>query len=144
MTTAPDPLKLVARLLTDATDARLDDTAFRQRAQRTVRRLQQALSPPPRIQGNGITTRAGAAPPARYRFVAVPNGAGGITSVSLATAVFDELAGALGGAEAVTALARRVARGHKPDSGVSRSAYVLRRLRQAAERSGRQPAGRLR
>ena len=70
-----------------------------------------------------------------YRFIAVPNGAGGTTSISLSNATFEELARALGGPRQVSALARQVEHGHKLESGVTGSAYVLKRLRQRAARA---------
>ena len=137
----PDPHKLIARIVTDAADERLDDAAFRARAQRAARQLQRALeqavgpAATGRARATGGKHQAGDLQRSACRYIAVPNGAGGTTSISLSNAIFEELADALGGAAQVNALARKVAVGHKPDSGVSRSAYVLKRLRQRAARA---------
>lgn len=134
MTTA-DPHKLVARIVADAADEQLNDAAFRTRTQRAARQLQRALEQLPASAANPSRRQAGGGRRPSYRFIAVPNGAGGTTSISLSTATFAELAQALGGDKQVSALARKVAVGHKPDSGVSRSAYVAKRLQQRAARA---------
>lgn len=136
-----DPGKLLDRILIEAADKRLDDAVFRRRTARAARQLQSMLGQPAR---SAATKRAGAAPTRRqsaaravqprYHYVTVPNGAGGTTSVSLSNAVFDELAQALGGAAKVTEHARSVAGSHEPGSGMTRTAYVLKRLRQRAAR----------
>ena len=137
----PDPHQLIARIVADAVDEQLDDTAFRARTQRAARQLQRALeqsTAPATTRAVGATGRkrqAGESQRSAYRYIAVPNGAGGTTSISLSNATFAELAEALGGPRQVNALARKVAAGHQPDSGVSRSAYVLKRLRQHAARA---------
>ena len=124
-------------------DEQLDDAAFRARAQHAARQLQRALEQsdaPAATRAAGATGRkrqAGDSQRSAYRYIAVPNGAGGTTSISLSNATFKELAEALGGAAQVNALARKVAVGHKPDSGVSRSAYVLKRLRQREARAAK-------
>ena len=136
-----DPHKLIARIVGDAADKQLDDAAFRARAQRAARQLQRALEQsdtPAATRAAGATGRkrqAGDSQRLAYRYIAVPNGAGGTTSVSLSNGTFEELAQALGGPRQVNALARKVAAGHKPESGVTRSAYVLKRLRQRAARA---------
>ena len=73
----------------------------------------------------------------RYVFVAVPNGSGSTTSVSIVASLFDELARALGGRQEVSTLARKVAAGYNPSSGIPRSAYVRMRL----QRRAASPAG---
>lgn len=126
---------LAAKIAADAKDDRLDDAAFRRRARRAAAKLQQLLeeqAPPARRSGRPASPSKGAPAQSRYVFVAVPNGTGGMTSVSIVNSVFDELAKALGGRNQVTALARKLALSHKPNSGMSRSAYVLRRLQQRA------------
>lgn len=140
-----DPQKLLARIVADAADDRLDDASFRRRAERAGRRalraLEQSAAPAAARGAHAATGTAGrrtiAAQPSPYRFVAVPNGAGGTTSVSLSASVFEELAQALGGPAKVAEHARKAAAGHKPDSGVSRSAYVRKRLQQRATRAAR-------
>ena len=140
---APNLHKLIDRIVSDATDAQLDDATFRVRAQRIAKQLQRALAEPAApaaARKNAAGKRGRPAAPSRrsaYRFIAVPNGDGGTTSVSLSNDNFDELAHALGGNAQVTALARKVAASHKSDSGVSRSAYVLKRLRQRAARAAK-------
>lgn len=140
---APDLHKLIRRIVADAADAQLDDAAFRVRAQRAAKQLQRALGEPPTPATKRKNAPVNRARPAKrsgrsaYRFIAVPNGTGGTTSVSVANTTFDELAQALGGNAQVTALARKVAASHKSDSGVSRSAYVLKRLRQRAARTAK-------
>ena len=141
---APNLHKLIDRIVSDATNAQLDDATFRARAQRIAKQLQRALAEPAApaaaARKNAAGKRGRPAAPSRrsaYRFIAVPNGDGGTTSVSLSNANFDELAQALGGNAQVTALARKVAASHKSDSGVSRSAYVLKRLRQRAARAAK-------
>ena len=122
---------LAARIAAEATDDRIDDTTFRRRAKRTaaqVLKILEAAGPQ-----RGARRDAPSATP-RYVFVAVPNGIGGTSCISIASPVFDMLASRLGGARSVTALARQVAAGHKPATGVSRSAYVLKRLEQRATR----------
>ena len=134
----PDPHKLIARIVADATDERLDDAAFRARAQRAAHQLQRALAQsvaPSAARAAGATGRKRRAVDSQrpaYRYIAVPDGAGGLSSVSLAIATFEELAAALGDSKQVIALAKKVAIGHKPASGMSRSAYVAKRLRQLA------------
>lgn len=130
--------ELAAKLAADALNERIDDAAFRRRARRAATRLQKLLAEEQAGAPRGSRApgrRARAAPAARYVFVAVPNGSGGTTSVSIAHPVFEDLADALGGRAQVTALARKVAVGHRPESGVSRSAYVLRRLQQRAAKA---------
>ena len=129
---ALDLHKLIGRLVTDAVDKRLEDAAFRARAERTARQLQRVLGQ----AADGRRQAAGARRPA-YRFIAVPNSAGGTSCVSVSSATFEELARALGGDTQVSALARKVAAGHRPETGVSRSAYVVKRLRQRAARTVR-------
>lgn len=137
---APDLQKLIRRIVADAADSQLDDASFRIRAQRAAKQLQRALGEPPAPatkRRNAVGDRgrpAGRSGRSAYRFIAVPNGTGGTTSVSVANTTFAELAQALGGNAQVTALARKVAASHKSDSGVSRSAYVLKCLRQRAAR----------
>ena len=130
---ATDIQTLAARIAADATDQQIDDAAFRQRTKRAAARLLKLLGA---ADGQRAAPRQGTATAPRYMYVAVPNGAGGVTSVSITRAVFDELAARLGGARAATALARQVAAGHKPGTGISRSAYVLKRLQQRAARAG--------
>ena len=144
MTTNADPQKLLARLIDQAADREIDDASFRRRMLRASRQLQNLLgneaapaAPAARTAARARPAAAAAARPSPYRYIAVPNGAGGTTSVSLSTEVFDELASAMGGPAKVAEQARKVAVGHKPDSGVSRSAYVLRRLQQRAARAAR-------
>lgn len=131
---------LAAKIAADARDDRIDDAAFRRRARRAAAKLQQLLeeqaSPPARRSGRPASPSKAAPAQSRYVFVAVPNGTGGMTSVSIVNSIFDELAKALGGRNQVTALARKLALSHKPDSGISRSAYVLRRLQQRAATAG--------
>ena len=136
MTTPFNPEKLLARMAADANDDGLDDAAFRQRTLRAVKRLQRELVPQPAVRP-ARRSRASAKPSAAYRYIAVPNGAGGTTSVSLSGAAFEELAQTLGGAAQVNELARKAALGHKPESGISRSAYVRKRLQQRAARAAR-------
>ena len=129
---------LAAKLAADAKDERIDDAAFRRRARRAAAKLQRLLEEqgaPPGRGGRPSASRKSVSAQSRYVFVAVPNGTGGMTSVSIVNSVFDELAEALGGRNQVTALARKLALGHKPDSGISRSAYVLRRLQQRAAKA---------
>lgn len=135
--------KLLGRIVADAADERLDDAVFRRRTARAARQLQGMLEPhrhAARPRAGAVSTRNRLADPSmrqpRYRYIAVPNGVGGTTSVSLSNSVFEELARAMGGPAKVTEQARKVAASHKPDSGMSRSAYVLRRLRQRASRAG--------
>ena len=128
---------LAAKIAADAKDDRLDDAAFRRRARRAAAKLQQLLEEEAPLAPRGgraavPASRKSTPAQSRYVFVAVPNGTGGMTSVSIVNSVFDELAESLGGRNQVTALARKLALGHKPDSGVSRSAYVLKRLQQRA------------
>lgn len=127
---------MAAKIAADAKDDRIDDAAFRRRARRAAAKLQQLLeeqTPSPARRGGRPASSSKAAPAqSRYVFVAVPNGTGGMTSVSIINSVFEDLAKALGGRNQVTALARKLALSHKPDSGISRSAYVLRRLQQRA------------
>lgn len=136
MTTPFNPEKLLARMAADAADEDLDDAAFRQRTLRAVKRLQRELVPHPTAR-SVRRSYAGAKPSAAYRYIAVPNGAGGSTSVSLSSAAFEELAQVLGGAAQVNELARKAALGHKLESGISRSAYVRKRLQQRAARAAR-------
>lgn len=131
---------LIARLRASAADPSIEDAAFRTLAKRIAQQLaklpEAALTPRSRIRVGRTAGRPNQAQPAgaRYVFVAVPNGRGGTASVSVSKPVFSEMARALGGAAAVTALARKVAAGHKPESGVSRSRYVRLRLEQRAAR----------
>lgn len=130
-----DVQALAARIAADATNGQIDDAAFRHRTKRTaanVLRVPEAQGPrraaPPRP-----ATSLGS----RYVFVGVPDGAGGATCLSIARTVFNELAARLGGARAVSALARWVAVGHRPEIGMARSAYVRKRLQQYAAKAGR-------
>lgn len=121
--------KLAARIVADAADDRIDDASFRRRALRVANQLQRE------------SQRMAEARPARYVFVAVPRGDGGTASISIAVETFDALAQALGGRREVAAAARRLALGFKPESGLSRSNYVRRRLQQrAAKLMEAQPA----
>lgn len=134
---------LIARLRASAVDRSIDDAAFRALARRIAQQLAKlpgpAAIPRSRIRVGRTAGRANPAQPAaaRYVFVAVPNGRGGTASVSVSKPVFSEMARALGGAAAVTALARKVAAGHNPESGVSRSRYVRIRLEQRAAKQSR-------
>ena len=112
--------KLAARIVADAADVRIDDASFRRRALRIANKLQRE------------SQRLGQARPARYVFVAVPRGDGGTASISIAVDTFDELARALGGRREVAAAARKLALGFRPETGLSRSNYVRRRLQQKA------------
>lgn len=128
-------------MVADAADEQLDDATFRACTQRAARQLQRVLeqaAAPDATRAAGATGRkrqVGDSQRSAYRYIAVPNGAGGTTSISLSNATFAELVEALGGPRQVNALARKVAVGHKPESGVTRSAYVLKRLRQRAARA---------
>lgn len=143
---AADPQRLLARLIDQAADRNIDDASFRRRMLRASRPLQallgQEATEAVEAEDKAPAARSrlakpAAARPAPYRYIAVPNGSGGTTSVSLGVAVFDELAEALGGRAKLAEHARKAAAGHKPDSGMSRSAYVLRRLQQRAARVAR-------
>lgn len=125
---------LVGRILADAADTRIDDAAFRQRAKRAAARIGRALGEGARAGRAG--RRAAAKAPPRYAFIAVPTVAGGVASISMPRPTYEALAAALGGAEQVNAMARKVALGHRPASGLSRSGYVRRRLQQLAARAG--------
>lgn len=146
MTTTADPQKLLARLIDQAADREIDDASFRRRMLRASRQLQNLLgngheqaeaAPAGKPAARGRAPAAPAARPSPYRYIAVPNGSGGTTSVSLSIEAFEELAEVMGGPAKVAEHARKVAVGHKPDSGISRSAYVLRRLQQRAARAAR-------
>lgn len=123
-----DPQALVARILSDAASSHIDDATFRQRASRMVRRLQRELDQQLAEQA-AIRKHSNVASASRYKFIAVPS-EGGSTSVSILRSRFEELVRVLGSPQAVTALARKAASGFKPESGMSRSAYVRRRLQQ--------------
>lgn len=130
---------LITRIAADAVDREIDDASFRRRTQRAVRQAQRAIEQPfcsakIREKTRGQPKASAVRRPA-YRFIAVPNGAGGTTSVSMSNSAFEELAQAFGSDAQVNALARKVAVGHKPESGISRSAYVVKRLRQRAARA---------
>ena len=122
-----DPQALVARILADATSNRLDDAAFRQRAARTARRLQRGIDRQS-IDQAAARKRSAAASAARYKFIAVPS-PGGSASVSIVRSEFDRFVKMLGSPQAVADLARKVAPAYRPESGMSRSAYVRKRLR---------------
>lgn len=136
---------LIARLRSSAVDRSIDDAAFRALAKRIAQQLAKlpeataTATQRGRIRVGRTAGRANQVQPAgaRYVFVAVPNGRGGTASVSVLKPAFSEMARALGGPAAVTALARKVAAGHKPESGVSRSRYVRIRLEQRAARQAR-------
>ena len=125
-----DVKTLAARILADASDVRIDDATFRRRAMRLARTVQRE------------TQQSAQARAARYVFVAVPRGDGGTASISIAVDTFEELAGALGGRREVAAAARKLAAGYKPESGLSRTNYVRRRLQQLAARKAQAPARR--
>lgn len=110
---------LVERMLANAADDRIDDVAFRRQATRLAARIERTL------------TQAAS----RYAFIAVPNGTGGMASVSMPRAIYEELATAVGGNDRLNALARKVACGYRPAAGMSRSAYVRKRLQHLAARS---------
>lgn len=133
--TAFNPRSLVASLLADAASDQLDDAGFRQRAARTAQRLQRGLERQ-RIDEEAARRRSAAASAARYKFIAVPR-PGGSASVSITRAEFDRLVGMLGSPQAVAGLARKVAPGYRPESGMTRSAYVRKRLLRHA--AGRMP-----
>lgn len=131
---------LLDQIIRDAVDERIDDATFRRRARRAAKRIERAFeqvaaAAPSRPGSRSKRARAKSASGARYKFVAVPNGRGGMTSVSIPVAVFDELADSLGGDAKVTALARKVATGYRPESGAIRSGYVLRHLRRHAQKA---------
>lgn len=142
--------QVVSQLRSDADNPAIDDATFRRRALRLANRLRQAAGfratdyrafPGARTGTPGRLSRAApselsrraADQRPRYRFIAVPNGAGGMTSVSIRIDRFENLSRRLGGAKEVMRLSRELALGHRPDSGVTRSRYVLMRLLRKAD-----------
>ena len=141
----PNDARSLARIVVDALDDRIDDATFRLHARHAawelIGALEQirALSGSPQLLPSAATDRQPGA--ARYKYVSVPNGRGGKTSVSISSDLFEQLAAALGGPTQVMALARRLALSHSLGSNVSRSAYVRRRLQQRAAKLVRADPG---
>ena len=132
----PGDARSLARIVVDALDDRIDDATFRLRARRAAWELLGALEQMRALSGSPqpLVCAEADRPPgaARYKYVSVPNGRGGKTSVSISSDLFEQLAVALGGPTQVMSLARRLALSHPLGSNVSRSAYVRRRLQQRA------------
>lgn len=132
------PLQLlIEQILEDASSKRIGDAAFRQRVRRVAAKLQRLADEQPAAPRRPRKPGAG-----QYVFIGVPTADGRITSISIAADTFAQFEQALGGRREVAAAARKVALGHKPESGMSRSAYIVRRLRQrVAKLTGGQEGG---
>ena len=155
--TRPYLYRIVSQLQADADNHVIDDATFRQRALRLATRLGKTAwlerrdygafvdsqtGTPKRVSQAARDERARRAAYRRlhYKFIAVPNGGGGTTSVSIRIDHFEHLSRTLGGAQEVMRLSRELAWGHRPDSGVTRSRYVLMRLLRKAEAVARKSA----
>ena len=131
------PLQLlIDKLLEDAASKHVGDAVFRQRVKRAGAKLQRLAGEQPDTPRRRRKPGAG-----QYVFVGVPTADGRITSISISAETFAQFEQVLGGRREVAAAARKVALGHKPESGMSRSAYIVRRLRQRVAKLSGEPVG---